>query len=181
MLCIASLAFLYIRCSQPKPQSIDDFKIIKGQLKSINFVKGSRGYRNYTFKLNGYNNAFKIKADFLSYFYARDFQQLQNGETLTVGISIEDRNKFNSTSDYLFVYLIKGESKNFLDDKDTIAFQNSMTDYYYFSGLFLLGLTLIYFGYKIKTKEIALQTEIIAKPSHKTNCAENQINQANFL
>jgi hypothetical protein len=153
MLCIASFAFLYIRCSQPKPQSKDDFKIIKGQLKNTNFINGFRGRRNYTFELNGYSNSFKIKADFLRYFYATDFQQLENSETLTVGISNEDKNNLNSTSDYLFVYLIRSESKIFLDEKDTIAFQNSMTDYYYFSGLFLLGLTLIYFGYKIKTKE----------------------------
>lgn len=156
MLCIASLAFLYTRFSQPKPQTKDDFKIIKGQLKSSNFIKGSRGYRNYTFRLDGYNNAFKIKADFLCYFDATDFQQLENGETLTVGISNEDKNNLNSTSDHLFVYLIRNESKIFLDDKDTIAFQNSMTDYYYFSGLFLLGLTFIYFGFKIKTKEITV-------------------------
>ena len=154
LLCIAALACFYIRYTQPKPQSIVDFKLITGQLKSTNFVNGSRGYRNYTFKLIGYSNSFKIKADFLSYFYATDFQQLENGENLTVGISNEDKSKINSTSDYLFVYLIKSESKIFLNGKDTIAFQNSVTDYYYFSGLFLLGLTLIYFGYKIKTKKL---------------------------
>jgi hypothetical protein len=152
VLCIAGLILLYIRFNQPKPKGDTDFKFVSGQFESYSFRDGSRGYHNYTFRLKNFINSFKIKADFLDFFYASNFKQLNEGDSLTVGISNTDINKLNSTSDYLFVYSIKSNTSTFLDSKDTIAFQNSNHDYYYFGGLLLLGLTFLYFGYKSKIK-----------------------------
>ena len=152
LLCVAGLAMLFIRFNQPKPQDMSDFKLVSGQLYHTNFVDGSKGYHDYRFSLDNCMNSFKINADFLDYFNVSDFKQLNEGDSLTVGISKTDINKLNSTTEYLFVYLIKNSAETFLDSKDTIAFQNNKNEYYYFSGIIVLGLALIYFGYKSKIK-----------------------------
>lgn len=152
LLCIAGLVMLFIRYKQPKPQSMVDFKLVTGKLYNSSFIDGSKGYHNYTFRLDNCTNSFKIKTAFLDHLNVPDFKQLNEGDSLTVGISTTDTNRLNSTTEYLFVYLIKTNCETFLDSKDTIAFQNSKNEYYYFSGLIALGLAFIYFGYKSKIK-----------------------------
>ena len=108
---------------------------------------------DYKFALDDYSNSFKIKADFLKYFDVKSFQQLETGRMLIVGISNEDKQKLNTTKNYLFVYLITTDTQYFLNHKDTIAFQNSKRDYYYAFGLFCIGLVLIYVGYNLQPKK----------------------------
>lgn len=120
--------------------------------EGCNFVDASRGYHNYTFHLKGYTNSFKIKADFLGGFKYSDFIQIPKNRELTVAISTTDLSKLNLTNDYLFVYSIEDERTVFLDSKYSIKTQNSSSDYFFFSGLFLAGLASVYFGYKTKIK-----------------------------
>ena len=147
-LCIAGIALLSIKFSRPTVKDKSQLKFISGQFDSYKFTDGTKGYHNYVFWLKEYSNSFQINADFLSLFYSNDFKMLNYHDSITISIAKEDINKLNKSN--LFIFSILSPKSTYLDLANVIKKYNRKTDYYFFVGLFALGLSFIYFGYKSK-------------------------------
>ena len=151
-LIIAAIIVSTIKFSRAKVKSAEDLHFISAQFKTYEFIDGNKGYHNYQIWLKGYSNAFKISADFLSLFHKTKFINSPSDSSLTLSIAKEDLNILNKNNDYLMIFSLTDSSENYLDLTETIKRYNSNQDYIYFGILFLLGIILLYFGYKSKIK-----------------------------
>ena len=150
--CIFAIALMTIKFSRPKVKNGNDLYFISAPFKDYKFIDGNKGYHNYEIWLKGYSNSFKINADFLSLFNKNKFTSSSSGDSLTISIAKDDFTKLNKGNEYLFIFSIKDASQTYLNPAETVKIYNSSNDYYYFSTLILLGLVLLYFGYKSKIK-----------------------------
>jgi len=149
--CVSSLVFLYMQITQPKIKNDLDLQFISGTFKDYSFIDGSRGYHNYTFRLNPYLNSFKVKADFLFAFNDKKFKNLNFGDTVILTISKDDIYKINSNA-YIFIFSAADSRTDFLNLADSLKKHNSYQLFYISGAYFLLGLVMVFFGYKPPNK-----------------------------
>jgi hypothetical protein len=113
---------------------------------------GGRNGSSLTFKLQNYNNRFKIKADFFSILQKDKFKSIPKGDTLVIGIPNGFTKYLNSLKEPFFVYSIASNDQTYLDLKETIDKHNSHL-FLYMAGLFsLAGYAFIHYGQRAKIK-----------------------------
>ena len=161
MLICSAIAFTWVELAKPKVKSVNDLYFIKGHFRDYDFDKHGGRYTIYNFRLKEYSNSFKIKADFLGDFEKGKFVNLQNGEDLTVSISLKDFINLNTSNSYFFVFSLANNETTFLSSDYTIKMHNSNLIYYGATGFFLVGAVSLYFGLQWDLKRRRLKkTEI---------------------
>lgn len=150
---IAAIVLLFLYFDKVKIKSKDDIAYISGPFEKYSWVSyGGRNGSSLTFKLQNYNNVFKIKADFFSILRRDEFKKIPYGDTLTVGIPKSFMKVLNTQKTPFFVYSIASNRLTYLDLNKVIAKHNSIL-FIYGAGLFMiLGYIFIYFGRKANLK-----------------------------
>jgi hypothetical protein len=148
-----AIGMLFLYFDKPNIKTQEDIAFIRGPFEEYKWTDlGGRGGSSLTFKLQNYNNWFKIKADFFPILETSKFKTISNGDTLTIGIPNDFVKYLNKPKHPFFVYSIASNSTSYLDLKDAIEKHNSPL-FLFCSGLFAVGgYIFIYFGRRAKKK-----------------------------
>jgi hypothetical protein len=144
---VALIYFSYQGLTREKIKSKDDLTEVQGNFLDYSF-KDNTGYKRlghqYYIWIEGYQNPFQIKADYLGIFKGVEFiTTVRRGDKVQFTIPKFEANKLNSDEN-VFVTSIKVKRSTYLSMDKTLEIENeilsSYADYFLAGGFFLVGL-----------------------------------------
>ena len=153
--CIAvGLFFFYHQLSRPSLNSKDDILQIEGQVNEYSFQRkpGHRGtLKQYYIWLDNYPCTFQIKADFLSFFNQRKFEnEISKGDKLNLTIPKELESQLYERATHVFILSASKNSTIYLSLEETIPKENDK--FVIYVGLLFLTGGIVY--YILKSRAI---------------------------
>ncbi len=152
---VLAIGFVYVflHLSSPKMTSKKDLQFFDGVLIEHEYYHNSRGVQDCFFRLKGYSDEFAV-GNKIKTFDISGFENLVNGDSLTVGLSKGDFSRLNLGTEEIFIYALSSSNRIFLDYKDSIRKYNSNQVYYICSPLLIFGFLLIYLGCISKVRSL---------------------------
>lgn len=149
----SAIALLYFYFSKDQVTSKNDITIVHGPFERYDWIdKGGKNGSSLTFRLSGYDAAFKIKADFFSVLQKDAFKAIPQGENLIIGIPNKDTSKLNSRGATIFVYSIASDKMSYMSFVNTLKIHNTKL-FLLAAGVFgICGGLMIYLGRKAKIR-----------------------------
>jgi len=144
-LLIIAIVYMGLHLSSPKITSIKNLKFFNGALTEHHYYHSSRGAEDCWFRIKGCSNNFAVGNN-IKTFDIPGFENLVDGDSITIGVSKADFSRLNSGIDQIFIYALSNTNRTFLDYKDSIKNYNSNQVYYICALLLIFGLLLIYLG-----------------------------------
>jgi hypothetical protein len=95
-------------------------------LKEYSWIDYGMDGASLTFKLQNYNNRFKIDANFFSILQKDKFKSIPYGDTLTVGVTKRLFRYLNTSKQPFFVYSIASKDFTYLDLKETTKVNSTL-------------------------------------------------------
>ena len=150
-LVIASVIFI-LRINQPKIESENDLKFLKGRLTEHHNERTGYGVTDDCwFMLDGYSNMFSIDRDDRGKMDMRGFAALTDGDSVITAFPKRDTLKLNNASEPIFIYSFRCKSV-VLDYHKVIKSYNGYIMYGVGSLVFLVSVFLFYLGCTTKNK-----------------------------
>ena len=144
---IAFFYFLYTGLTREKIKSEDDLTEVHGKFSDYSF-KDNAGHKRqgheYYIWIDGYQNAFQIKADYLGIFKGIEFiTTVRRGDDIQFTIPKFLTNKLNSDEN-VFVTSIKVKRTTYLSKDKTLEIEkgvaSSYADFFLAGGFLIVGL-----------------------------------------
>ena len=145
--------YVFLHLSSPKIKSKKDLQFFNGILIEHEYYHNSRGVQDCFFRLKGFSDEFAV-GNKIKTFDISGFENLVNGDSVTVGLSKGDFARLNLGSDQIFIYALSSTNRIFLDYKDSIQKYNSNQVYYICALLLIFGFLLIYLGCISKVRSL---------------------------
>ncbi len=143
---VALVYFSYQGLTKEKIKSEDDLAEVQGNFLKYSFKDntGRRQGHQYYIWIDGYRNAFQIKADYLGIFKGIEFiTTVRRGDNVQFTIPKFQANKLNSDEN-VFVTSIKVKRSTYLSMEKTLEMEkgiaSSYADFFLAGGFFIVGL-----------------------------------------
>jgi len=144
---VALIYFSYQGLAREKIKSKDDLTDVQGNFLNYSF-RDNTGYKSqghqYYIWIDGYQNPFQIKADYLGIFKGIEFiTTVRRGDNVQFTIPKFQANKLNS-DEHVFVTSIKVKRSTYLSMDKTLEIEKaiaaSYADFFLAGGFFIVGL-----------------------------------------
>ena len=118
------------------------------------YYHSPRRDRECWFQIKDCSNSFDINGNNLKALDISGFENLMDGDSVTIGVSKRDFSRVNSGIGGIFIYSLSTTNHTLLDCSDSIQNYNNNHIYYICAALLIFSLMLIYLGCISKVKSL---------------------------
>ena len=153
-LLMIAIILMSLHLSDPKITSKKDLEFFNGKLAEHHYYNSPRSAKECWFKIKGCSNSFNIDGNNLKAFDISGFENLIDGDSVTIGVSKRDFSRVNFGIGGKFIYSLSTNNRTLLDCSDSIQNYNNNHIYYICGALLISSLMLIYLGCISKVKSL---------------------------